>query len=213
LMIALVATVVIPASADNGRPSQKEPSDISTSPSVPLNPPITWSMGYLGLVLPSAPNDTILRWTADTVDCGGFVRSPWFRMKNFGTESMQLCSPVEPESEFFTVESNCNCFNTIEPGVMTGCSLQITFIPNAAGLLRDTMRIETDARNSWGGYVRVPISGVQASTPAAPVVVLLIQDMDAHLFWNSIHRSVSGCPMTVSGSGDCPDRTNRHTAE
>ena len=157
------------------------------------------TQGYLGLVTINALDDTILSWQADTADCAQLVSSAWYHMKNFGTEAIQLCSPVEPETPQFSVVSDCNCFNSIGPGETTPCSLRVSFNSNLDGVFTDTMYIETDAQNSWGGYVRVPLYGVRMSTPRAPDVVLSIQGADAHLYWNRVTSSVGGCNLTVSG--------------
>jgi hypothetical protein len=202
LVIAFVGmTQVYAQPAVNSRTQfQNVPSNTTLSRRLHFNDsPLTLTTGYLGLVRTGAPNDTILRWSADTAQCPAQIQSIWFHMKNFGTESIQLCSPVEPESPQFSVVTDCNCFNEIGPGVTTPCSLQVSFNASSDGLFRDTMYIETDARNSWGGYVRIPLSGVRMSTPDAPNVVLTIENVDAHLYWNRVSTSIGGCNLTVSG--------------
>jgi len=178
-----------------GQINSQSPSAYKSS----INPRITWSQGFLGFVVISAPNDTILSWDADTVECPGSVASPYFHPKNFGTEAVTLCAPVEPESTYFSRQTDCQCYNSLAPGEMSPCSVQVYFSPSADGTFLDTLRIETNSWNSYGGFVRIPLRGTCVSTPQSPNVVININGIDANLFWNSVHASQGGCPVSVSG--------------
>ena len=180
---------------------QDEPRTSQYSPiSTPSNNlPITWSRGYLALTLTSAPNDTILSWDADTAECGDTVFSPYFRIKNFGTEAVTVCAPVEPESLYFSRTTDCQCYASLAPGEMLPCSARVAFFSSSSGVFRDTMRMETNANNSYGGFVRIPLVATCVSTPESPDVVINIEGTDANLYWQPIRRSVSGCPVTVHG--------------
>lgn len=96
---------------------------------VPSGPPITWSQGYPALVRSCAPNDTILQWDADTVECPGIVYSVYYHPKNFGTEDVTICAPVEPESPSFSRVTDCECYSSLGAGQMSPCSLRIEFHP------------------------------------------------------------------------------------
>jgi hypothetical protein len=180
-------------------PLQRATSVKATPISRPNDPPITWSQGYLALVLCSAQNDTILRWDADTVECPGVVHSPWFHPKNFGPEDVTICAPVEPESPDFARFTDCLCYNTLGAGQMSPCSVRVEFRPTADGTFNDTMRIQTDAANSYGGFVRIALSGTRVSQPESPNVVISVNRTNANLFWNSVHLTTGGCETSVSG--------------
>jgi len=185
--------------SDGGHSSAEVSSYIAPSSHQLQNLPITWSQGFLALVRSDAPNDTILRWDADTVECPGTVYSAWFHPKNFGPEDITLCAPVEPESHAYSRVTDCLCYNTLGAGEMSPCSLQIEFHPTAEGIFLDTLRMQTDAWNSYGGFVRIPLSGTCTTTPASPNVVINVTGADADLFWRPINSSIGGCNTSVTG--------------
>ncbi|HEY3295203.1 MAG TPA: hypothetical protein VGL38_07180 [bacterium] len=180
-------------------PSLNATSNIAPSHSLTPDLPITWSQGFLALVRSSAPNDTILNWDAGTVECPGVAYSVYLHPKNFGPEDITLCAPVEPESPVFSRLTDCECYNSLAPYQMSPCSLRIEFHPSSDGTFRDTMRIQTDSWNSYGGFVRIPVVGRRVSTPASPNVVISIQGDDARLIWNPVRLSSGGCPTSVPG--------------
>jgi hypothetical protein len=185
--------------ASGNIPPQHETSITIPSHNLANDLPILWSQGFLALVRSSAPNDTVLSWDAGTVECPDSALSIYLHPKNFGTEEITLCAPVEPETPSFSRITDCACYNALGAGEMSPCSLRIEFHPATDGTFLDTMRMQTNAWNSYGGFVRIPLSGTRLSTPESPNVVLTIQGVDAHLYWNPIIHSEGGCPATVSG--------------
>jgi hypothetical protein len=79
------------------------------------------------------------------------------------------------------------------------CGLSPLFDAETDGTYRDTLLIQTDAVNGVNGYVRIPLSGTQISTPAVPNVVITFSGEDARLAWNPITQSIGGCPVSVTG--------------
>lgn len=160
---------------------------------------LDWSHGILAMVRLSAPNVPVYSWDAGTVDCSQSVPGEIFYLKNFGTEAIDITSPpILIEHTGFGRTTACPCTGVLEPGQINSCSLTLSFSPSGDGVYRDTMRIQTNAWNGFGGFVRFPLSGTQVSTPAAPHLVVQIQGNDAHLIWNRVANSVFGCPMQVA---------------
>jgi fibronectin type 3 domain-containing protein len=81
---------------------------------------------------------------------------------------------------------------------MTTCSFRITFAPAQDGLSNDTVRIQTNAWNGYGGFVRIPVSGIRISTPAPPNLVIQVRADTTFLSWNAVIHSINGCPAQVS---------------
>jgi hypothetical protein len=158
---------------------------------------IVSSQGYLALVRPAEPGTPVISWNAGTLECPQ-AASETFRLKNFGSEAIVVFQPLEPPSAEFSRTTSCGSFFALAPGQMSACSLRLSFTPQSDGPHRDTLFVQTDAINGIGGYVRIPLSGTQISTPAAPQVVIQTQGIDARLFWPPISQSVGGCPVTIT---------------
>lgn len=158
---------------------------------------IVSSQGYLALARSSAPTTNVLNWNAGTVECPS-VASEWFRLKNVGSEAIVVFQPLEPVSAEFSCSTACGTFFALAPGEMSACSLQLMFDPLVDGQTDDTLLIQTDAVNAVNGYVRIPLSGVQVSTPATPNVVISPQGEHARLDWNRVTHSVGGCAVDVT---------------
>lgn len=154
------------------------------------------SQGYLALARSSVPNLPVTAWNAGTVECPE-VESQWFRLKNFGSESIVVFQPQEPASAEFARQSNCGAFFALAPNQMSTCSLQISFTPGADGTYNDVLRIQTDAVNGVNGLVEFALAGTQISTPSAPEVVLTTQGEDAVLYWSAVDTSVGGSEVEV----------------
>lgn len=158
---------------------------------------IVSSQGYLALVRTSAPNNAVLNWNAGEIECP-LTSSATFRLKNFGSEAIVVFQPLEPASSEFSRATNCGGFFALAPGQMSACSLTLAFDPASDGTYHDTLLIQTDAVNQQGGYVRIPLSGEQISTPATPQVVIDVSGEDAVLHWDPVTQSVGGCPVAVT---------------
>jgi len=166
-------------------------SDISDS-----NFSIVSTQGYLALVYLSQLQTPVITWNAGVLECP-LTSSQTFRLRNFGIESIVVCSPLQLAGPHFFIVSNCDTM-TLAPGQVSACSLTIAYDPLSDGIHYDTLLIMTDAINQQGGYVRIPLTGQQISTPATPTVVINIQGNDAHLTWAPITESIFGCPITVT---------------
>ncbi|HEY3295204.1 MAG TPA: hypothetical protein VGL38_07185 [bacterium] len=173
------AVVVTPA--DDGRPGERHSLD--------------WSQGILAVVRMSAPNDPLYNWNAGVVECPQTVTSDAFHLKNFGTESITVSCPILMHHNGFSRNTNCPCSGTLAPGQVGSCSFTVTFNSTTDGTLRDTLRIQTNAWNSYGGFVRIPLAGTCVATPPETRVVIEPQDADVRLAWNPVIQSVLGCSL------------------
>ena len=81
---------------------------------------------------------------------------------------------------------------------MSACTLLIVYDPQSDGVHLDTIKIQTDAINQQGGYVRFPLTGEQISTPAALEIVITKDGSDARLHWDRVIESVYGCSVDVT---------------
>ena len=167
-------------------------TDISDS-----NFTISSSQGYLALVRTSAPDIALVNWNAGTIECPQ-VATETFRLKNFGSQVIVAFQPLEPVSSQFSRSTSCGTFFAMGPGQMSACSLRLSFDPSSDRAWLDTLLIQTDAINAINGYVRIPLSGAQISTPAPPQVVIQPAGEDVHLAWNTVTQSVGGCPVAVT---------------
>ncbi|MBU1984520.1 hypothetical protein KJ815_08930, partial [bacterium] len=158
---------------------------------------IVSSQGYLALARQSLPTSPVLTWNAGTVECpSSFTET--FRLKNFGSEAIVVFQPLEPASDEFSRATSCGSYFALAPGQMSTCSLTLAFDPDDDGTYLDTLLIQTDAANGVNGYVRIPLSGTQISTPAAPEVVISPEGIHARLSWESVTHAENGCPVTVT---------------
>jgi hypothetical protein len=158
---------------------------------------VSAAQGYLALVRPASPTVPVLSWAVGTVECSpGYTES--FRLKNLGSEAMVVFQPQEPASAGFSRTTTCGSFFALAPGQMSSCQVTLKFAPSSDQTLRDTLLIQTDAVNGVNGFVRVPLSGTQISTPAAPQVVISVAGQDARLNWPRITQSTGGCPISVT---------------
>lgn len=158
---------------------------------------ITSSQGYLAWVRTPAQEYPIISWNAGTVECPQ-VYSESFRLKNFGSEAIEVWRPYEPPSAEFSRTTTCATHFTLTPGQMSACALTVTFDPVADGSYHDTLRIPTNAVNQSYGYLRIPLAGTQISTPAVPQVVIQAVGENIRLDWQTVTQSVGGCPVTVT---------------
>ncbi|MCC6477430.1 hypothetical protein IT157_10295 [bacterium] len=157
---------------------------------------IVSSQGYLALVRSSAPNSPVLNWNAGVTECPA-SKQEWFRLKNFGSEAVVVFQPLEPPSGEFYRSTACGSFFALAPNQMSACSLSLSFQPTSDGMKLDTLSVQTDAVNGVGGYVKIPLSGEQISTPASPEVGILPQDEDVTLYWSVVDTSLGGCAVSV----------------
>ena len=154
------------------------------------------SQGYLALVHPDEPETPVLDWNAGVVECPDSAFAV-FRLKNFGSDGIVVFASESPNGPEFITETNCESFFDLQPGEMSTCSLTITYNPLNEDTHLDTILIHTDAINAQDGYVRIPLSGAQIQTPAAPEIVITTQGEDVHLYWDIITESVGGCAIAV----------------
>ncbi|HEY3295205.1 MAG TPA: hypothetical protein VGL38_07190 [bacterium] len=161
--------------------------------------PIQWSRGVLALVRMSAPDVPVYAWNAGSVECSQATPGETLYLKNFGTEQIDITSPpLLAEASVFSRITTCPCTGVLNPGQINSCSLTLSFSPSGNGIFNDTLRVQTNAWNSYGGFVRFPLSGISVTTPAAPQVVVQVLNNDVHLQWAPVTRSVLGCLLTPS---------------
>lgn len=157
---------------------------------------IVSSQGYLALIRTDQSSIPVESWDAGTTECPeSFTEN--FKLKNFGSEVIVVFQPLEPLSDEFSRETNCGLFFALTSNQVSSCTLAVIFSPAADGTYRDTLLIQTDAVNGVNGFVQIPLSGTQISTPSAPELVVTIEGEDSRISWNPISESVGGCPITV----------------
>ena len=160
---------------------------------------LDWSASTLAMVRLSAPNIPLYSWDAGTLECPQTDISEVFYLKNFGTEAINITSTPElSDGADFSRLTTCPCVRVLAPGQMDACSLTIVFYPLSEGVFLDTMRIESNAWNSYGGFVRFSLSGTRVSTPLAPQVVVKSQGDDVHVYWSPVTQSIYGCAISPS---------------
>ncbi|MBL0060446.1 MAG: hypothetical protein IPP40_02880 [bacterium] len=157
---------------------------------------IVSSQGYLGLVRSSSPNAPLTSWNFGAVECPN-AASQWFRLKNFGSESIVVFQPLEPATSEFSRTTPCGTFFALAPNQMSACSVRVVFDPASDGIYNDVLRVQTDAVNGVNGFVEFGLNGEQISTPAAPEVVITTQGEDARLSWAVVDSSLGGCDVTI----------------
>ncbi len=135
-------------------------------------------------------------WNFGAVECPQ-AASQWFRLKNFGSESIVVFQPLEPATSEFSRTTPCGTFFALAPNQMSACSVQVVFDPASDGNYADVLRVQTDAVNGVNGFVEFGLSGEQISTPAAPEVVISTQGEDARLSWAVVDSSLGGCDVTI----------------
>ncbi|MFZ5434337.1 MAG: hypothetical protein ACOZB3_11280 [Calditrichota bacterium] len=167
------------------------PSDISDDDFI-----ITTQQGYLSLISQADPAAPIRAWNLDTIDCA-FEYSQSFHMINLGHSQLSF-QPLEPPSAAFSLQTNCIGSIVLQPGAMSACSLTLIFDPTADGFHSDTLLIQTDAVNAVDGYLRIPLSGYQVTTPAAPNVSISAVGSDIWLSWPPIMQSIGECSVVVT---------------
>lgn len=158
---------------------------------------ISASQGYLALAQVSQPGTPVLAWNAGTKECPQTATAV-FRLKNFGTENLVAFAPQLMGGSQFTLQSSCAAFFALSPGQMSACSVRVTYNPQAAGMQTDTIRIQTDAVNTAGGYLKIPLAGTQIRTLAAPQVVIQMNGTDARLHWPPVTLSTGGCAIATT---------------
>lgn len=154
------------------------------------------SQGYLALITLSQSENPLISWDVGTIECPQTI-TEIFLIKNFGNEAIIIYPPDLIQEISFSMQSNCDTFNLL-PGEVSTCSLTITYDPLEDGIHHDTLLIMSDAVNSQGGYVRIPLTGQQMSTPATPIVTISIEGDDARLTWEPITESILGCSIDVA---------------
>ena len=164
---------------------------------IPANSPVTWSHGILTLVYSSAPNVPIYSWDAGSVECPLTFTGDAIHLRNTGTENITVSCPVLRQNSGFYRTTTCPCTAVLVPGQTSTCTFNITFDPDADGVYHDTLRIQTNAWNGYGGFVRVPLTGTRITTPLSPQLVIQPQDSVILLAWSPVHESVQACPLTV----------------
>jgi hypothetical protein len=157
---------------------------------------IVSSQGYLGLYSANQPNNPVLLWNGGILECPS-ITEVTYALKNFGNQAIQVFRPIEPPtSPFSRVISGCPLQFVLQPGEVSGCQVTLHFVPESDGVVMDTLRIQTNASNAIGAFLKVPLSGEQISTPAAPEVVITSQGEDAILYWSAVDTSVGGCAVS-----------------
>lgn len=156
------------------------------------------SSGYLAMVRLSQPNTALLSWNAGTMECPNAIQET-FRLKNFGSASINVFRPEETPSAEFSRVTACPSSFTLLPGQVSACDLTLSFTPEGDGNYLDSMRIRTNASNGENGAVWIPLTGNQVTTPESPEVTISVQGDDALLRWPSIVASVGECPITATG--------------
>jgi len=156
---------------------------------------IVSSQGYLALVQSAQPNSALTNWNFGAIECPQ-ATSQWFRLKNFGSESIVVFQPLEPATSEFSRTTTCGTFFALAPNQMSTCSVRVVFDPASDGVYADVLRVQTDAVNGVNGFVEFGLSGEQISTPAAPEVVITTLGLDAHLSWSVVDTSVGGCAVS-----------------
>jgi hypothetical protein len=158
---------------------------------------IIFSQGYLALVtldqseIPLLNLNFIAECPQDSTQI--------LHIKNFGNESIVIFEPEALAGPEFSSTNTCPGYFALAPGEVSACSLVVTYDPLEDGVHHDTLLIMSDAVNSVGAYVRIPLQGEQISTPQVPAVVITIEDNDARLTWEPITESILGCPVDVNG--------------
>lgn len=158
---------------------------------------LDWSQGVLSVVRENNPDLPVTSWDAGTLECASTSASVTFRLRNTGPETISVSCPVLPVMNGFSRVSNCPCTSALAPGETSACTFTIYFNPVQDGVMRDTVRIQTNATNSSGGFVRMPLVGRRIATPASPQVVIQIVNDRVQLNWHRVTRSVLGCPESV----------------
>ncbi len=156
---------------------------------------IVSSQGYLALVKSNQPNAPLTSWDFGSVECPQ-TGAQWFRLKNFGSESIVVFQPQEPVSSEFARTTTCGAFFALAPNQMSACSVLVSFDPPADGEYSDVLRVQTDAVNGVNGFVEFGLNGAQISTPAAPDIVVSTSGLDAHLTWSAVDSSIGGCAVS-----------------
>lgn len=156
------------------------------------------SGGFLALVRVSTPTTPDTFWNFGTLECPD-IGLQEFRLKNFGNQPIQVYRPDEPNSNEFSRVTTCPQPFVLMPGQMTTCQVTLNFTPIADGLVRDTMRIRSNASNARAdGFVYIPLSGSQVSTPSVPQIVITTDGDHVHLHWDRITESIQGCAVDVT---------------
>ncbi len=155
---------------------------------------IVSSQGYLALVRSSQANAPLTGWNFGAVECPN-AASQWFRLKNFGSESIVVFQPLEPASSEFSRNTPCGAFFALASNQMSACSLRVVFDPASDGVYSDVLRVQTDAVNGVSGFVEFALAGEQISTPAAPEVVISTVGNNAVLRWSPIVESIGHCQI------------------
>ncbi len=155
------------------------------------------SQGYLALVRSSVPGTAILAWNAGTLECPQ-TATEVFRFKNFGSAAITVFRADNVSNPAFSRITDCALSYSLAAGEMSACGVTLSFAPEDNGSFVDTLRVHTNASNGVYGYVNIPLSGSQISTPATPQVVIATQGPDAHLWWPPITQSTGGCPVTIT---------------
>ncbi len=156
------------------------------------------SSGYLAMVRSSQPNTALLSWNAGTMECPNAIQET-FRLKNFGSASINVFRPEETPTAEFSRVTACPSSFTLLHGQVSSCDLTLSFTPESDGNYLDSMRIRTNASNGTNGALWIPLTGSQTTTPASPNVTIFVQGNDALLRWSPIVESVGQCPITATG--------------
>ncbi len=154
------------------------------------------SQGYLALVRSSSPSVGISSRNY-VLECPQDTQQVLY-LRNFGTETVTVFTPFSALISPFNLTTTCGAFFALAPGQMSACSLVLAYTPSLEGVNRDTLRIQTDAVNGTGGYVRIPLHVEQIRTPADPQVVIQPQGIHARLSWSPVTESLGGCAVDVT---------------
>lgn len=158
---------------------------------------ISFSQGFLALVDVAAPSTPITQWNVGTLECP-MDSTRTFRLRNLGTEPILVYQPIEPASVEFTCLTDCTPVFTLDAGEMTVCEVTLSYDPSSDGTHRDTLLIQTNASNGVNGYLRIPLSGTQISTPVNPDIVITTEGGNARLSWDPVTVSIGDCPIAVT---------------
>ncbi len=90
--------------------------------------------GYLALAKTSQVNVPLTSWDPGVVECPQ-TESQWFRLKNFGNESIDVYQPLEPVTSEFSRASTCEEYFVLAPNQVSACSVRVVFDPASDGAI------------------------------------------------------------------------------
>ncbi|MBU0690940.1 VCBS repeat-containing protein, partial [bacterium] len=158
---------------------------------------ISTSQGYLAPVLPETPSVAVQNWNTGSHECPE-TAVVTYKLKNFGSQNITITDIDLYSGAHFFVEQDCPALVELMPGEVSACTLAVYFDAQFDGTFSDTLLLQTNASNAVNGYVRIPLTGTQYSTPTAPEVVITEEGINARLSWDPIEESIGECPVEIT---------------